>query len=168
MRDYHKTEVLIIGAGASSAAFAYRLSGDGFSVICLEQGTWPRRQDYPQHREDWETHFRGSMNMNPNIRGLTQDYPVNVDESDVTPLMYNSVGGSTIVWGAHFPRLHPSDFRVSSDDGIASDWPLSYDDLVPFFDENDKMMGVSGLPAWFSRRGCGRRWELPAWVSRRR
>ena len=145
MKAGNKTDVLIIGAGASAAAFAYRLSRDGFKIICLEQGPWQKRIDYPQHRADWETHFRGSMNMNPNLRGLSQDYPVNVDDSDVTPLMYNSVGGSTIVWGAHFPRLHPSDFRVYSDDGVASDWPLSYSELVPFFDENDRMMGVSGL-----------------------
>lgn len=145
MKEHRKTEVLIIGAGASAAAFAYRLSRDGFNIMCLEQGRWPLRRDYPQNRQDWESHFRGSMNMNPNLRGLPQDYPVNVEESDVTPLMYNAVGGSTIVWGAHFPRLHPSDFRVYSDDKVACDWPLSYDDLVPFYDENDKMMGVSGL-----------------------
>ncbi len=145
MKGYQKTEVLIIGAGASAAPFAYRLNRDGCKIICLEQGNWPSRQDYPQTREDWESHFRGSMNMNPNVRDLPQDYPVNVEDSDVTPLMYNSVGGSTILWGAHFPRLHPSDFRVYSEDGVAFDWPLSYDDLVPYFDENDKMMGVSGL-----------------------
>ena len=145
MKDDHKTEVLIIGAGASAAAFAYRLSQEGINIVCLEQGEWPRRQDYPQNKEDWESHFRGSMNMNPNIRGLPQDYPINVEESEVTPLMYNAIGGSTIVWGAHFPRFHPSDFRVYSEDGVAFDWPLSYEDLVPFYDENDKMMGVSGL-----------------------
>ena len=145
MKSHNKTDVLIIGAGASAAAFAYRLSRDGFRIVCLEQGVWQKRINYPQHREDWETHFRGSMNMNPNLRRLPQDYPVNVDDSDVTPLMYSAVGGSTIVWGAHFPRLHPSDFRVYSDDGVAHDWPLSYDDLAPFFDENDQMMGVSGL-----------------------
>lgn len=145
MKNNEQTEVLIIGAGASSSAFAYRLSRDGFKIVCLEQGNWPKRQNYPQNSSDWESHFRGSMNMNPNVRQQPQDYPVNIDESDVTPLMYNAVGGSTIVWGAHFPRLHPSDFRVYSEDGAAADWPLSYEDLIPFFDENDQMMGVSGL-----------------------
>ena len=46
---------------------------------------------------------------------------------------------------AHFPRLHPSDFRVKTLDGVADDWPIDYDTLAPFFAENDRMMGVSGL-----------------------
>jgi len=49
------------------------------------------------------------------------------------------------MYTAHFPRLHPSDFRVKSLDGVAEDWPIDYDTLVPFFEENDQMMGVSGL-----------------------
>ena len=61
------------------------------------------------------------------------------------PLMYNAVGGSTIHWSAHFPRFHPSDFRVRSLDGVADDWPLDYDELEPYYDLNDRMIGVSGL-----------------------
>ena len=66
-------------------------------------------------------------------------------ESPIAPLMYNAVGGSTIHWSAHFPRLKPSDFRVKTLDNIADDWPLSYFDLEPYFNLNDKMMGVAGL-----------------------
>ena len=58
---------------------------------------------------------------------------------------FNSVGGSTVMYTAHFPRLHPSDFKVKTLDGVADDWPIDYDTLTPFFDENDRMMGVSGL-----------------------
>ena len=58
---------------------------------------------------------------------------------------FNGVGGSTIMYAAHFPRLHPSDFRVRTLDGVADDWPIDYATLEPFFAENDRMMGVSGL-----------------------
>ena len=58
---------------------------------------------------------------------------------------FNAVGGSTILYTAHFPRLHPSDFRVRTLDGVADDWPIDYATLEPFFAENDRMMGVSGL-----------------------
>src|SRR6266851_3351204 len=58
---------------------------------------------------------------------------------------FNGVGGSTIMYTAHFPRLHPSDFHVRTLDGVADDWPIDYDTLAPFFFENDRMMGVSGL-----------------------
>ena len=59
--------------------------------------------------------------------------------------MYNAVGGSTVHYGSHYPRFHPSDFRVKTLDGVADDWPLTYDELEPYFDLNDRIMGVSGL-----------------------
>ena len=59
--------------------------------------------------------------------------------------MYNAVGGSTIHWGSHFPRFHPSDFRVKTLDGVADDWPMTYQELEPYYELNDRMTGVSGL-----------------------
>ena len=50
-----------------------------------------------------------------------------------------------MIYTAHWPRMHPSDFRVRSLDGVADDWPIDYWTLEPFYDENDRMMGVSGL-----------------------
>ena len=47
-------DVLIIGAGASGGAVAWRLAQDGFDVVCLEQGRWQRPEDYPTTRNDWE------------------------------------------------------------------------------------------------------------------
>ena len=138
-------DVLIIGAGASGGAAAWRLAKDGFDVVILEQGSWMRPEDYPTTRNDWELKARTSWNIDPNVRGLPEDYPVNDTESDVTPLMYNAVGGSTIHWTAHTPRFHPSDFRVKSLDGVADDWPLTYEELEPWYDLNDRMMGCSGI-----------------------
>ena len=68
---------------------------------------------------------------------------------------FDGVGGSTVMYTAHFPRLHPSDFKVKSLDGVADDWPIDYEKVVPFFAENDRIMGVSGLsgdPAFRRRR----------------
>ena len=50
-----------------------------------------------------------------------------------------------MLYAGHFPRFHPSDFRVRTLDGVADDWPIDYATLEPFYDENDRMMGVSGL-----------------------
>jgi choline dehydrogenase-like flavoprotein len=59
--------------------------------------------------------------------------------------MFNAVGGSTHHWAGHFPRFHPSDFRVRSVDGVADDWPISYEELKPYYEQSDLDWGVSGL-----------------------
>jgi choline dehydrogenase-like flavoprotein len=139
------TDVLVIGAGAAGAAVAWRLAQAGIGVTCLEQGDWIAAQAYPHWLADWELHRQTDWNPDPNQRGLPQDYPVNDAGSPIAPLMYNAVGGSTIHWSAHFPRFRPSDFRVRSLDGVADDWPIDYATLEPFFDLNDRMMGVAGI-----------------------
>ncbi len=138
-------DVLIIGAGASGAAVAWSLAAAGFRVVCLDQGGWVDPATLPATGEDWELRRLTDFNPDPNIRQLREDYPVNDAESDYTPLMYNAVGGSTIHWSAHFPRFNPSDFRVRSLDGVADDWPLTYEELEPYYDRNDRMVGVAGL-----------------------
>ena len=138
-------DVLVIGAGGSGGAFAWSLSDAGIQVVCLEQGDWVAPHAFPSALDEWELHRLTDMSPDPNVRAQRQDYPVNNDESPIAPLMYNAVGGSTIHWSAHFPRFHPSDFRVRSLDGVADDWPISYSQLERFFDLNDRMMGVSGV-----------------------
>lgn len=138
-------DVLVIGAGASGAAFAWSLSEAGIKVLCLEQGKWPDPKAYPSAQDDWELHRQTDFNPDPNTRRLPEDYPVNNSDSPIAPLMYNAVGGSTIHWSAHFPRFHPSDFKVRSLDGVADDWPVTYEQLAPFFELNDRMMGIAGI-----------------------
>ncbi|MCX7380041.1 MAG: GMC family oxidoreductase [Alphaproteobacteria bacterium] len=138
-------DVLIIGSGASGAAAAWSLAETKMRIVCLEQGGWVRPEDYPSNRRDWEAQRFGDFDILPNRRGLPADYPVNDSNSVMKIANYNAVGGATVHWTAHFPRLHPSDFRVRTLDGVADDWPVDYAALEPFFAENDRMMGVAGL-----------------------
>lgn len=138
-------DVLIIGAGASGAAVAWSLADTGMHIVCLEQGDWANSSEYPSTRQDWEIQQYGPWSINPNVRGLKSDYPINNSESPITVVNFNGVGGGTVLYAAHFPRLHPSDFKVKTLDGVAADWPLDYEDLDPYFAQNDRMMGVSGL-----------------------
>ena len=82
---------------------------------------------------------------NPNVRALPEDYPCEVSAAEISPLMFNAVGGSTIHYTAIWTRLVPSDFRVRTLDGVADDWPLSYEDLLPVLRARRLEMGVSGL-----------------------
>ena len=114
-------------------------------IVCLEQGDWTNSSEYPTTQSNWETLQLGPYNINPNVRGRETDYPINNDDSPINVVNFNGVGGGTIFFAALFPRLHPSDFRVKTLDGVAQDWPIDYDTLEPYFAQNDRMMGVSGL-----------------------
>ena len=144
---WDEPDALIIGAGASGGAVAWSLAEAGFKVVCLEQGDWVEPDAMPHGRDDWEVHRLTDFNADPNVRQRPSDYPVNNAESTFAPLMFNAVGGSTIHWSAHFPRYHPSDFRVRSLDGVGDDWPLTYEELEPFYDLSDRITGVRGSRA---------------------
>ena len=138
-------DVLIIGAGAAGAAFAWSLAETRMNILCLEQGGWMDPAQYPTAGSDWEMRGLGDFALSPNTRQRPEDYPVNDSDSPIAVSMFNAVGGSTILYAGHFPRLHPSDFRVRTLDGVADDWPIDYAKLAPFYAENDRMMGVAGL-----------------------
>ncbi|HXY43420.1 MAG TPA: FAD-dependent oxidoreductase, partial [Acidimicrobiales bacterium] len=138
-------DVVIVGAGASGAIAARHLAAAGWRVVCLEQGDWLNASDYPGDKREWELLSETRWSADPNTRGLREDVPCDVSETDVTPVMHNAVGGSTIHFGAQWARMRPQDFRVHSIDGIADDWPISYDELVPFYERIDLEMGISGL-----------------------
>ncbi len=138
-------DVLIIGAGASGAAVAWSLAETKMRILCLEQGDWVKPGDYPANGRDWEARLWSDFALHPNQRAGKADYPVNDANSPMKIVNYNGVGGGTVLYSAHFPRFHPSDFHVRSLDGVGDDWPIDYATLAPFFDENDRMMGVAGL-----------------------
>jgi choline dehydrogenase-like flavoprotein len=145
MADNERVDVLIIGSGASGAAVAWSLAGTRMRILCLEQGDWIRSTDFPSNGRDWEARRYTDFDISPNRRGRDTDYPVNDDNSVMKVANFNGVGGGTVIYTAHWPRMHPSDFRVKSLDGVADDWPVDYWALERFYDENDRMMGVSGL-----------------------
>ena len=114
-------------------------------TLRLEQGDWVKSSDFPTHGRDWEARRYSDFDISPNRRARDTDYPVNDDNSVMKVANFNGVGGGTILYTAHFPRMHPSDFRVRTLDGVADDWPIDYWTLEPYFAENDRMMGVAGL-----------------------
>ncbi len=145
-------DVIVIGAGFGGAAFSWRLSQrvPGVRLACFERGGWTNPSDMPASSRGWQRAVVGAWSASPNQRlacrsAASADYAIDDLESPIKPLMWSGVGGSTINWSAHFPRLHPSDFQTRTLDEVGDDWPFSYFDLEPYYDVNDVETGVSGL-----------------------
>jgi choline dehydrogenase-like flavoprotein len=143
--DRPPADVLVVGAGAAGAVVAAHLARSGFDVVCLEQGRWHAADEYPDENSPWELMLAGPWHPDPNVRRLPEDYPCDVSEAEIRPLMFNAVGGSTIHYTAIWNRLLPSDFRVRSVAGVADDWPLGYEELLPYYERMDVEMGIAGL-----------------------
>jgi choline dehydrogenase-like flavoprotein len=142
--DGDRPDVLVIGAGAAGSVAAKRLAEEGFSVVCLEQGGWRNAAEFPGDKLEFELLAGKQWNADPNRRRRPEDYPTELSASDIAPAMFNAVGGSTIHFGAQWTRMRPSDFKVRSLEGIGDDWPVTYEELLPYYERMDLEMNVSG------------------------
>jgi choline dehydrogenase-like flavoprotein len=138
-------DVLIVGGGTSGGVAAKHLAMQGLSVVVLEQGHWTNPSDMPGDKPEYELVGGKQWNPDPNVRGKVEDYPIDCSDSSIPLYMYNGVGGTSVLFAACWSRALPSDFRVRTLDGVADDWPISYEELEPYYDAVDVEMGVSGL-----------------------
>jgi choline dehydrogenase-like flavoprotein len=139
-------DVVIVGAGMGGAAIGYVLASGGARVVMLDQGPEIHPTDRPLFSNEWEFALGGDWSFDPNVRQLPHDYPVQA--TGFRPYLYNGVGGSTNHFGAFWHRLKPVDFRKGTEHGLegTQDWPITYEDLAPYYDLNDQFFGVSGVP----------------------
>lgn len=151
-----KADVVIIGAGAGGGVMAKELAVRGLHVVLLERGRFYRPSDC---RKDDLRNQRTSIlgnNTGPDDEGNPR---VAVDLEGKPHVVVASqgaysnnaacVGGGTATYGAMAWRFHPNDFRMKStcgcpDGATLDDWPISYDDLEPFYEKAEKEVGVSG------------------------
>jgi choline dehydrogenase-like flavoprotein len=140
-----RPDVLVVGAGAGGSVAARYLAEAGFSVVCLEQGDWQNASDFPGEKLEFELVSEAQWSPDPNVRRQPADYPLEISSSPITPVMYNAVGGSTIHFCAQWVRMRPQEFRLRSLDGIADDWPISYEELKPYYERIDQDMQISGM-----------------------
>ena len=136
-------DVVVVGAGPTGSAVAWRLAQAGLDVVCIERGDWFPYEEIARDDPDWELRRARVLHSNPNIRRGHDDVPVDDAESPIKPMIGNAVGGSSIFWSAHVPRFRPEDFRVATLDGVGDDWPIGYDDLEPYYAENEGRLGTA-------------------------
>jgi len=147
-RKPDRTEVCIIGAGASGAAAAKVLCEAGVRVVALERGPW-------RHRESFGGDELANINrynlwpdpiLNPRTWRETEGEPARTELFCPVPQM---VGGGTVHWQGWLPRFTPNDFRLRTIAGdlpgaSLADWPMTYDELEPYYTKVEWAFGVSG------------------------
>ena len=130
-----KTKIAIVGLGAAGGVLFGKLSEAGFDVVGLEAGPfWNSDSDFvSDEREMEKTKWndpRISLGENPlDIGGGTSG---------------KGVGGGTVHYTMMSLRLHPSDFKTRTIDGVGVDWPIDYDDLEKYYLEVEEDLPVSG------------------------
>ena len=130
-------DYVIVGSGPNGAAAAKNLVEKGKSVLVIESGSshdennFKTMNHFIRHGEYW--------NFSP------WKYEYNHEDLDLNTWMVRVEGGSSNGWGATTPRFLPSDFELSKKYSVGVDWPISYDDLEPFYCQAESYLGVSGF-----------------------
>jgi choline dehydrogenase-like flavoprotein len=138
-REYEEVDYAIVGVGSAGGVLLQRLARAGFNVVGLEAGPfWDTERD-------WVSDEAGSHELywtEPRVTGGTDPLGLGANNCG------KGVGGGSVHWAAFTPRLHPSDFEVYSRDGVGADWPITYDDIKPYYEQLELEMPVAG-PAYY-------------------
>jgi choline dehydrogenase-like flavoprotein len=145
-------DFVIVGSGASGGVIARELSTAGFTVVVMEQG--PRLGPGDFEHDELKYNYLSGITNDPKIS--PQTFRVDASQKAEQPHWGNSlvyariVGGSSAHYTANFWRFHESDFKERSLLGAIpgtsfADWPISYQDLEPYYTKVDWEIGVSGL-----------------------
>ena len=160
-------DAVVVGTGAGGAPLLARLATAGLRVVALEAGChWNPATDFA-------TDERAQTKLFWNDERLSDGGdPVHFGRNNSG----TGVGGTTLHFTGFVPRAQPDDFRLYGEFGVGADWPLGYADVEPYYDDVERLIGVSGpapypwgpprtpypltpLPlngaAQLMRRGCG-------------
>ncbi|MEM9181386.1 MAG: FAD-dependent monooxygenase, partial [Pseudomonadota bacterium] len=152
----HEHDVLVIGSGAGGGMAAYVLTQSGVKVHMLEAGRdYDPVAETPMFSENRDAPLLGSGTpdkdfgyYNATIDGGwdIEGEPYSTGE-DTEFLWWRSrmLGGRTNHWARNSFRMGEYDFKPQSRDGLGFDWPITYDDLAPWYDRVEKLVGVYGV-----------------------
>ncbi len=139
MRRYpeeDEVDAVVIGTGAGGAPLLAKLAAAGMQVVALEAGPW-----FASPADVFATDEVAAAN----IYWLSERL-----SAGKTPEAFGGntsgtgVGGSMLHWGAFTPRADARDLRLRTDSGEGVDWPLTYEDLVPYYEQLEGFLGISG------------------------
>lgn len=154
-----KFDVCIVGSGAGASPVAYTLANAGANVLVLEKGAWLTEKEFYKDELAISLFDVYNPSLQDEQHVLEEKYIRNNGEhfwrgeptSESGWSFWNGtvVGGSSNFMSGYFHRLKPVDFKLESEFGAIeganiADWPISYDELEPYYAMVDKIVGVSG------------------------
>jgi gluconate 2-dehydrogenase alpha chain len=154
-----EADVVLVGVGAMGAVVAPILAGAGLQVVGLEAGPWRTTRDFLPDELRSAYYCRGDMGakfLSETPRWRRRQGEPTRQATFTLGRMMNGVGGSVIHWGGALRRCHPHHFRYRSyvaerfgeqalpEGHTLVDWPVTYDDLEPYYTKVEYLIGVAG------------------------
>ena len=139
MRQYAETDevdAVVIGTGAGGAPLLAKFAAAGMRVVALEAGPWfeaPAQEFATDEVEAAKIYWLGER-----LSGGKTPEAFGGNTSGT------GVGGSMLHWGAYVPRADERDLKLKTESGKGMDWPLTYAELVPYYEQLESFLGVSG------------------------
>ena len=147
-------DICVIGSGPAGALLAASLAERNHDVVVLEAG---KRFDISENIYRMEQSLRSDSRTDIwEMGGQRDDYSISGSiDYQLNRRRVKGVGGSTLHWGGTVPRMHPEDFEMHSRHGLSDDWPISYDDIEPYYLQAEWEMGAAGAPNPFGGHRSG-------------
>ncbi|HEV7607024.1 MAG TPA: GMC family oxidoreductase [Steroidobacteraceae bacterium] len=155
-------DAIVVGSGMSGGWAAKELTEKGLKTLVLERGRMVRHGEYPTATKDpWELPYGNRITQETRHRKPVQTrtgYPTPanqhwfVDDLD-NPYVEASpfdwlrgyhVGGRSLMWARQSYRFGPLDFEANAKEGVGVPWPVTYDEIAPWYDKVEIFAGISG------------------------
>ena len=134
-KDEDLLDFVVVGVGSAGGVLLQRLARAGFKVVGFEAGPfWDTERD-------WVSDEAGSHQLYWNDLRITGgDHPLALGANNCG----RGVGGGSVHWASFTPRFHPSDFEVYTRDGVGADWPITYEEIEPYYHLLEQEIPVAG------------------------